>query len=162
MDVILFQPGNKIKGESNVKGYEDWIQLLSISHGFSMQMTTDVSNATRTSGKPNIQDIACVKYLDASSPKLYQACLQAVNLETSTFMLARNSGEKIDELFKITLHNPLIPSVAVQANPGDMPTGWFTLNFSAIVWEYKQQGVDLKTTGTVGGSWNVATNTSIV
>ncbi len=165
MDVILLQAdgGKTIKGESQIDGYSEWVQLLSLSQGFSMQITTDVSNTARTSGKPNIQDLACVKYMDASSTKLYQACLQGSSIGTTKIVLARNGGAldgfQLQKIMEIQLTNPLISSMSMQANPGDMPTETFTINFSAISWTYYTQTIDTATnTAQTAFEWNLATN----
>jgi len=57
MDVIILDMGDKPEGESSLKGFEKKMELLSFSHGVAMQITGDLSNTERTSGKPNHQDM---------------------------------------------------------------------------------------------------------
>ena len=66
MDVLLMKLDPAIPGTSTMKGYEQQMELLSFSHGVAMQITGDVSNTERTSGKPNHQDFTITKYLDQS------------------------------------------------------------------------------------------------
>ena len=68
MDVIIMDMGADVKGESNLTDFKDKMELLSFSHGVAMQITGDISNSERTSGKPNHQDMTVTKYLDAASP----------------------------------------------------------------------------------------------
>ena len=99
MSLILLQPGDPgVVGLGGVEGASDspWnklsdehsgeplpfdgkhcIELVSIGHGMKQQVTTDVSNSARTSGRPVITDIACVGYLDRSSVRLNDLCLRA-------------------------------------------------------------------------------------
>ena len=65
MDLILLQPGNSdIIGETSstyidnvwrddVLQFGKCMELKSIHHGMKQQMTTDISNKARTSGRPD-------------------------------------------------------------------------------------------------------------
>ena len=100
MDLILLEPGNKdifggdnswANGESLIDNKDDiWqgfappsknlgqcFQLLSVHQGMKQQITTDVSNSARTSGRPIVTEFTCVKYVDKTSVKLYEYCLRA-------------------------------------------------------------------------------------
>ena len=48
MDAIFLKI-DPIKGDSNVDGYVDQIEIMSFSHNVAMQVTNDVSNTNRTS-----------------------------------------------------------------------------------------------------------------
>ncbi|MDQ1523764.1 MAG: type secretion system secreted protein Hcp, partial [Pyrinomonadaceae bacterium] len=56
MDVIILDMGKDVTGESSLTDYAGKMELLSFSHGVAMQITGDLSNTERTSGKPNHQD----------------------------------------------------------------------------------------------------------
>ena len=75
-DAIILDMGKDLEGATQIKGYEKKIELFSYSHGVSMQVTNDVSNTERTSGKPMIQDFNVTKYLDKASPKMNQKCCE--------------------------------------------------------------------------------------
>ena len=89
MDLVLLKPGlDELEGASLIDGTvidtgEDLtgcIELVSMHFGMKQQMTTDVSNAARTSGRPSLNDITATKYLDKTSPLLYKHCLSAAPL----------------------------------------------------------------------------------
>ena len=72
MDLVLLKPGlDELEGASLIDGTvvdtgEDLtgcIELVSMHFGMKQQMTTDVSNAARTSGRPSLNDITATKYL---------------------------------------------------------------------------------------------------
>ena len=82
MDLVLLKPGNddlfvegagasqldgSIVSDEGEEEIDGCIELVSCNFGMSQQMTTDVSNTSRTSGRPNLMDITVVKYLDRSS-----------------------------------------------------------------------------------------------
>ncbi|HEX2604920.1 MAG TPA: type VI secretion system tube protein Hcp, partial [Oxalicibacterium sp.] len=94
MDLILLQPGDP-DFLGNNSGWDNggsliddrWresglepgrcIELVSIHQGMKQQITTDVSNSARTSGRPIITEFTCVKYADKSSVRVYDYCLRA-------------------------------------------------------------------------------------
>ena len=128
MDLVLLKPGNVAVPEGQASMIEgsivgvdgdlsDCIELVSCNYGFSQQMTTDVSNQARTSGRPNVNDITVVKYLDVVSPILYRHALSATPLddgeEPTEIYLCRNSNQDGDEnvigaIMTISLSNCMI------------------------------------------------------
>src|SRR5215216_661513 len=98
MDVIILDMGDAPKGESNLTGFKDKIELLSFSHGVAMQITGDVSNSERTSGKPNHQDMTVTKYLDATSPILNQSCCEGRAFPQVDIIIGRDEHGRVAEL----------------------------------------------------------------
>lgn len=156
-DVILLKI-NGVDGETQHKGFEKQIELLSFSHGVSMQVTGDTSNQARTSGKPNHQDFQISKYLDVTTPKLNQKCCEGSNLGDAIITIARNDGGTIMELMKYTLKNTIISSVSVGGGGGDKPVENVSFNYSAIAWDYTSQKESSGKLGNAGGTWDVALN----
>src|ERR1700750_2200303 len=107
MDVLLmkFDPG--IPGTSTMKGAEAQIELLSFSHGVAMQITGDISNSERTSGKPNHQDMTVTKYLDSASPVLNQSCCEGKAFPKVEIIVGRNDHGSVAELMRYTMKNVL-------------------------------------------------------
>ena len=83
MDAILLDIPD-IKGQSTIKGFEDKIEVLSMSHGVAMQVTASPSATERTSGRPNHQDLTVSKYVDLSTCPLIAACNAGTNLKERT------------------------------------------------------------------------------
>ena len=95
MDLILLEPGNPElvfgktpdggkagidaiwRDAAALQGMGQCIELVSLHQGMKQQVTTDVSNSARNSGRPMITDFTCVKYVDQTSVKLYELCLRA-------------------------------------------------------------------------------------
>lgn len=176
MDLVLLRPGKAadFEGASRIEGpikgvdpgdLKTCIELVSVNFGMKQQMTTDVSNMARTSGRPVLNDITCVKYFDMTSVKLYKACLAAGTLDDGTsgnptrIYICRNTNEgKISNLMTIELYNTMISSVICQSHPDDMPTEQLTLNFSDVTWIYSNQDLQAKQTGNVSYGWSVQKN----
>ena len=167
MDLILLEPGDgecvfgkAPDGESKsggidaiwrdaaaLRGMGRCIELVSLHQGMKQQVTTDVSNSARTSGRPVITEFTCVKYVDATSVKLYDLCLRAKPLgsgpdQPTRLYIARQTGDKMANIITIALRDALISEIQLQTHPDDMPTEQFKLNFTEILWTYSVQQAD--------------------
>ncbi len=177
MDLVLLKPGlADLAGASLIDGelvdagddLSGCIELVSMHFGMKQQMTTDVSNAARTSGRPVLNDITAVKYLDKTSPLLYKHCLSAVPIDDGTdptqIFLCRNAnmdgdgGSIIGNIMTVKLWDCMLSSIEAQSHPNDMATEQITLNFSAIEWSTSHQDLQAKITGSFVYSWNVSRN----
>lgn len=184
MDLILLQPGapervfgdkdenSFTKGGSLIdidglaldpKKFGQCIELVSIHQGMKQQMTTDVSNGARTSGRPVITEFTCVKYVDKASVKFYENCLRALPIDKkkekpTLIYILRNSGEKTENILTFELRDTMISEIQLQSHPNDMPTEQFKLSFTEILWTYTVQNTDVSTAGHKRSGWSVARN----
>ena len=190
MDLILLEPGDtSIFGNANnwsnggslidnnwssvaglvnpltKKPIGQCIELVSVHQGIKQQLTTDVSNSARTSGRPVITEFTCVKYLDKTSVKFYEYCLQAKSLggkdSPSHIYICRNSGDKTANIMTFTLCDALISEIQFQSHPDDMPTEQFNLNFTEILWNYTLLKADTTKVGSIETGWSIARNRPI-
>lgn len=157
MDAILMDI-SKLEGESQIKGYEKKIELLSYSHGVAMQITGDTTNTVRTSGKPNVQDFTVAKYLDKASPMLNQKCCEGVSLGQVKITVGRNVSGVVAPLIVYTLEDAIVSSVSIGGGGSDKPTETVTLNFTKIKWDYKEQKENATLGGAVPGVWDISMN----
>ena len=142
------------------------IEVISISQGMKQQVTTDVSNSARTSGRPVITEFTCVKYVDKSSVYMYKNCLSAncigSKANPTKIHILRNTGEKATGIITFELRDALISEIHFQSHPNDMPTEQFKLNFTEILWHYNIQTPDAKSSiGKIATGWSIARNQSI-
>ncbi|MBX2848320.1 MAG: type VI secretion system tube protein Hcp [Acidiferrobacterales bacterium] len=184
MDLVLLQPGNPdiiseageggslIEGTVNkVDGVDlsGCVELLSYHYSMKQQMTTDVSNSARTSGRPDLTDITCVKYYDKTSTAFYKHCLVGKPIDsgdpskpTKLFLLRNAPGDDdnstIANIMTIEMQNVMISSIECQSHPNDMATEQFTLNFTDIQWTYSAQKSDASIQGVKVANWSVARN----
>lgn len=194
MDLILLKPGNQtvFGGDSPPSGFEtggstisndgtewEWdpgitdyftpgtdgvIELVSVHQGMKQQVTTDVSNSARTSGRPVITEFTCVKYVDKTSIKFYDYCLRAKPLDdrdtppTSIFV-CRNSGDAMILIMRFQVRYALVSEIQFQSHPDDMPTEQFKLNFAEIMWDFTVQNPDSKwVPGKKASGWSLMKN----
>jgi type VI secretion system secreted protein Hcp len=142
------------------------VELVSINQGIQQQVTTDVSNSARTSGRPQITDFTCVKYVDRTSPKMYDFCLRARPLDSDPkqpciIYVLRNSGDRMNMIMKFELRATLISEIQFQSHPNDMSTEQFKLNFTEVTWVHQIQGSRMQNKGHTAAGWSVAKNRPI-
>jgi len=156
-DVIMMQIEG-VPGTSQIEGYADQIELMSYSHGVSQQVTGDVSNTERTSGRPIHQDFHVTKYLDKATPLINQKCCEATALPSVIITIGRNDAGAVIPLIIYTLEDVILSSVSVGGGGGDKPVESVSLNYSSIKWDYTAQKEESGAAGTVSGSWDVSAN----
>lgn len=187
MDLILLEPGepelvfgkeandwgtggslidNVWRDADALKDLGQCMELVSLHQGMKQQMTTDVSNSARTSGRPVITEFTCVKYVDKTSVKMYDMCLRALPLgsgdgKPTKLYIARNSGDKTANIITIWLRDAMISEIQLQTHPNDMPTEQFKLSFTEILWFYTVQLADTKILGKRSAGWSLARNRPI-
>src|SRR5215471_12736416 len=132
MDVLLMKLDPAIPGTSTMDQFAQKIELLSFSHGVAMQITGDVSNTERTSGKPNHQDFTVTKYLDKSSPVLNQNCCEGKCFALVKIIVGRNDSGNIVKLIEYQLKNCVISSISIGGGSGDKPVETVTFNYNHI------------------------------
>ena len=158
MDAIVLELPD-IPGECSLKGYEGQIELMSIDSGVSMHMTSTAINTERTSGSAVIEDISLSKYVDISSPLIYQACCEATIQGTTMLTIARNDSGEILPLIVFELEDVMISSASMSAGKdGGLPVEKVTLNFTKITWTYSAQKEGAGKAGEVIGSWDASLN----
>jgi type VI secretion system secreted protein Hcp len=154
MDAIILDMGPDVKGESTRSGFAGKMELLSFSHGVAMQVTGDIGNSERTSGRPNHQDMTVTKYLDSASPVLNQRCCEGKVFPQADIIIGRDDHGSLVELMRYTLKSVVISSISIGGGGGDKPVETLTLNYNSISWNYTAQ----KSEDTSKGKWNLSTN----
>ena len=159
MDAIFIDIKD-IEGDSDIAGFEKKIEVLSFSHGVAAQITGDVSNENRTSGRPMHQDFTISKYVDKATPKLNQKCCEGANLGLVTITVGRNDAGTILPFMVYILKDVVLSNVSIGGGTGGKPVETLSLNYSAVEWKYVVQKQEGGKEGEVVGKWSVAQNKS--
>jgi type VI secretion system secreted protein Hcp len=147
-----------IKGESQVKGFEDQIQLLAWSWGMSQSGTTHDGSGSGA-GKVNVQDLSFTHYVDASTPTLMLACCKGSHYPEATLTMRKAGGDPLPYL-TIKLTDLIITSVSTGSSSGeDRQTENITLNFGAFEVSYQpQDNKGAKKGGAITVKYDIAKN----
>ena len=161
MDAIILDLGADIKGDSLLEGFTDKIELMSYSHNVSMQVTNDVSNSERTSGRPNIGEFTVTKFIDTSTPTLNEYCCAGKPITEVKITIGRNAAEGSGQILAFivyTLTNVVFSNVSVSGGTGGKPVETLSMNFTKIKWELTAQKDDGTKEGTAASTWDLAAN----
>lgn len=157
MDAIFLKLDD-IKGESQVDGFKDQIEIMSYSHNVAMQVTNDISNTERTSGRAHVGEMSLTKFVDLSTPKLNEYCCSGKMIKEAVLTLCRNDDGKMLPLIVYTLDNVVISHLSVSGGSGGKPVETMSLNFTKIKWEITAQKLGGQKEGNVSSVWDMAMN----
>jgi type VI secretion system secreted protein Hcp len=138
MAVDMFLRLGTFKGESVDSKHKGEIDVLAWSWGASNSGTTH-SGLGGGAGKVNVQDITVTKYVDQSSPNLWNSVSTGTH-STDAVLTVRKAGGTPVEYIKITLTEVLVTSVSTGGSGGeDRLTENIALNFAKFKFEYTTQ-----------------------
>lgn len=158
MAVDIFLKLGDLKGESQVKGFEDQIQVLAWSWGMSQTGTTHIGQGGGA-GKVNVQDLSFTHYVDSSSPSLMLACCKGTHYKDATLTARKAGGDPLPYL-TIKLTDLIVTSVSGGSSNGeDQQTENITLNFAEFEVSYQpQDNQGKKKGGAIAIKYNIAKN----
>src|SRR5215831_587263 len=91
----LYMQIDGLKGESTDSEHKDWIELLSFNHAITQPASATASSVGGgTTARCQHSDFSITKYVDLSSPNLYQVCCSGKHLKNVTIEMLRASGDK--------------------------------------------------------------------
>ncbi|ASG64223.1 type VI secretion effector protein (Hcp) [Kluyvera genomosp. 3] len=157
MDAIFLKL-DKIDGESQVKGFEKQIEIMSYSHNVAMQVTNDVSNTERTSGRAHVGEMSMTKFVDLSTPTLNEYCCSGRVIPTAVLTLCRNDNGNMLPFIVYTFTNAIISHLSVSGGSGGKPVETLSLNFTKIKWEITAQKLGGEKEGNASSVWDLAQN----
>lgn len=149
-----------IPGECTRNRHQDWIEILSYSHGVTMTVELGPIGERRT-GRPDHQDFSVVKTLDKASPKLALYCCNGNQIPTAKLELCR-AGDDNETYMQYELEDVIVTAVKPEGDPvtGEpLPQEQVTLNYGKIEWTYTEFAADTGLpVGDVKAHWDVMAN----
>jgi type VI secretion system secreted protein Hcp len=158
MAIDTFLKVGDVKGESQVKGFEDQIQVLAWSWGMSQSGTTHIG-AGGGAGKVNVQDLSFTHYVDASTPTLMHACCTGKHFPDATLTMRKAGGDPLP-YYTVKLKDLIVTSVSSGGSSGeDLLTENVTLNFASFEVAYQPQDAKgAKKGGAIEVKYDIAKN----
>jgi type VI secretion system secreted protein Hcp len=143
-----------IDGESYDSKHAKDIEILSFSWG-ETNTGSHAAGGGGGSGKVSMQDMHFTMHANKASPKLMLACASGEHIKKAV-LVCRKAGKDQQEYFWIKMSDLIVSSYQTGGSGGSVnPTDQFSLNFSKIEFDYKEQKPD----GTMGGAnptgWDV-------
>jgi len=157
MAVDIFLKLDGIKGEAQDDKYKDEIDVLAWSWGASQSGTTHGGTGSG-SGKVAVQDLSITKYIDKSSPTLFQHCANGKHISKGKLII-RKAGEKPLEYLTIDLEDIIVTHVSLGGSGSeDRLTENVTLNFGTYHIKYATQLASGAKGAEVEHKWHISKN----
>lgn len=140
MSGAIFLKVDGIEGESQFKGHENEIDVLSWSWGVSQTGTTHVGGGSGA-GKANVGDLSIQHSVDKASPNLLQYCFLGKHIPSAVLTQRKAGGDKSLDFLTIKMKDLIISSVNAGGSDGsgERPTESLSLNFAEVSVIYKEQ-----------------------
>jgi type VI secretion system secreted protein Hcp len=154
--IFLKIPG--LEGEAPTKGHEKEIECTSLNFGATRDEPSGAYGGGSGSGKVNFHNVVITKYLDASSPKLFQKCCDGTHFDTgTTFTLSETGSDPAIDYLTYKLKEVTITSVNHSASDG-RPMENVTLSYVEVYVEYLPQTEKGAKGAKAAGGWNIKQN----
>lgn len=149
---------DSIKGESQVKGHEEQIQVESFSFGMHQQASVTQGHGSGA-GRVDVQDVVLTKNIDKSDAALMQYCCNGKHIPEVTIFCEKAGGDSTVEYVKIVLKQVLVTSHSITGAEGsDTVHVDVALNFASYVVTYTPQSGEGTGEGDTTQGWDVAKN----
>jgi len=145
-------------GESKDHQHEDWIEILAFRHGAVQPVSRTVSSAGGAAAeRVNFSPFRITKYVDKSSPKLWEACFTGRHIKEVVIQLHRSGGDK-QKYLEIKMEQVLITNFD-QRSSVSFPIEIINFVPGRISTTYSQQSREDGTlAGSVSAGWDLIAN----
>ncbi|RQO39646.1 type VI secretion system tube protein Hcp [Variovorax sp. KBW07] len=151
---------NGVKGQTQVKGHEDSLEVLSFQFGGGISVTTGTSNQTRTTDTPHFSEITLSRISDSATPQLLQKLAQAEVFEgKSVITFTREDKGVLLDLIVVTLTDVILSGLSLSSG-GEPPSESLSLNYAKIELDYTKQKEAGGQEGIAPFMWNLSTNST--
>lgn len=158
MAVDMFLKFASIKGDSQVSGHEDEVEVLGWSWG-AHQSGTMHRGKGGGAGKVSVNDMSITKYVDQATPNLWKLCCNGKHEDEAVLTIRKAGGDSPVEYLKITLEEVLVADMQTGGSQGEeIITESITLNFAKFKLEYTPQEPDGSAGATVETGWDIRKN----
>jgi len=158
MAVDMFIKLTNIAGEAQDKKHAGEIDVVAWSWGASQSGSAHVGGGSG-SGKVNVHDVSFTKYVDKSSPILWQHVCKGIHISEAVLVVRKAGGTGPVEYIKITMKDVLISSISTGGSGGeDRLTENVTLNFAKFQIDYVPQNAKGGAEAAVTATWDISKN----
>lgn len=140
MATNMFLKLGEIEGECEDVNHEKWIEILSLSHGFSQPTSAVRASSGATVEKANHMDISISKYLDSATDAILSTCWSGEQLKTSTIEFYRSDGSATAvKYLMIEMEHVIVSNYSISAGGGDIPVESISLSYGKVSYNYIPQ-----------------------
>jgi type VI secretion system secreted protein Hcp len=155
MAVDYFLKLDAIQGESEAKGHENEIQIMSWSWGAS-QVSSVSGTGGSGAGKADLSDFNIMANFDKSTPKFFKSICAGTHIKTGT-MSAIKSGADSKPYLKVDFKELFVTSLQISGS-SEIPAVSISFSYNEIKIDYSTQNEQGNITSTGPVTWNTKTN----
>lgn len=156
--MILLKFDTEIKGEAQVAGHENWINVDSFQLGVGRAISQAGGGGDRDTSNPSFSEATFSRGTDKASPELFMqaVCGKSLGVAHIHFLQTGGADKKEQVYLKYELSDAIVSSYSISSG-GDRPSESFSLNFTKISKQYDAFSGGKVTTGTAK-KWDLAKN----
>jgi type VI secretion system secreted protein Hcp len=160
MAVEIFLTMDGIKGESEKKGAEGWIEIFSFSNGASNPSSVAFGTGSGA-GKVDISSLSLQKQLDKASPELFKSCCMGTHFKKGAMIVREATGGDTTQVYyQYDLTEVFVDSISWGgAAGGGKPSESVSLSAKSWTITYWPQDSTGKLGDKIPFGWDVSKNT---
>lgn len=156
---IYVKIGDKIKGNIEAKGHEDWTDATSIQWGVGRGIHSATGTSKdREASAPSISEVTITKLLDHGSPKIFTEVCTGKSILVEIH-LVKTDADQLQSYLEYKLENCLLSGYSISSG-GDRPSETVSFNFTKIEMKYIPWKEDHTKDSQIVVSYDTATATS--
>ena len=133
MAIYMNFNGNNPSGNVTAAGYENWIEVDSMSFGVGRSITMQAgAMSNREASRPSISEVTVTKPLDAASGGLFKSSVTGDAGVKVEIHVVQTGAEKVEKYAVYTLEEVIISSYSISAAAGGAPAESISLSFAKI------------------------------
>ncbi|WP_164545439.1 Hcp family type VI secretion system effector [Paenibacillus albus] len=140
-----------IPGESNVKGFEQWIPVSDVHFGVEVPMSLSTATGA-AAGKPQFDGLSFSKLFDAASMPIFLASVQGKVIKSATLVFVKQAPTPV-KFLTINLSNVFVSNYSFNDTVESI-----SLAYSIISVGYSSQKPDGSLNAMVKSAWDVTKN----
>lgn len=161
MAIFIKFPDGTIKGQTQVKGFEDTLEVNSFQFGVGIAVTSASTNQTRTGGHASFSEVSVTRTSDSATPQMLQHLAEGATLAGDTIItFTREDKGATLSLIVIKLTDVVLSGLSISSG-GDEPMENFSLNYAKITLEYTKQKEEGGKEGVAPFGWDISLNEAV-
>ena len=140
--MTIYANFGKIQGSVSAKGYENHVELESLSFASGREISMEVGiTGDREADKPFISEVALTKQMDKASPSLFVGALASKAIDKVEIKFVKTSADSLENYLTYTLDKVLVSSYSASSG-GDEPSESISLAYTKIEMKYHPRKPD--------------------
>ncbi|MBY0411468.1 MAG: type VI secretion system tube protein Hcp [Burkholderiaceae bacterium] len=158
MAIFIKFPDGTVKGQSQVDGFTDTLEVESFQFGVGLGVSAATTNQTRSTGHPSFSEVTVSRLSDSATPQLLQHLAGAVTLAGDTTITFTREDKGVTlSLIVIKLTDVILSGVSISSG-GDGANESVSLNYAKITVEYTKQKEEGGKEGVAPFGWDISLN----